>query len=528
MKTLRCYVEDRWHEADAGFQPLVNPCNEEEIARASSRGVDFAAAASHARRTGRAGLAELNIAQRGSLLLEMANVLQGQRDELIALSLENTGATRKDAKFDIDGGIFTLAHYGELGREIGERRLFLDGDGIQLGRSPRFWGQHILVPRSGVAVQINAFNFPVWGFAEKAACALLAGMPVVTKPATSTALVTERAVAALIEAGILPAGSLSLICGSTGNLLDCLGPQDVLAFTGSARTALQLRGKANLLESSTRVNIEADSLNAAVLAPDVGPADETFAVFLADVAREVTQKSGQKCTAVRRIIVPAERMAEVRDELVERLGAAVVGNPADRSITMGPLATRAQLDDAVAGVTKLRSEAKVVHGTGERIDGVANPEGKGFFFAPTLLAIEAGSPSDVVHRHEVFGPVATLLGYDGSTDSAAELVARGGGSLVTSLYTDDRDFVSGFLVRGGSTSGRLYVGSEKVAAQLPGSGLALPQVLHGGPGRAGGGEELGGMRGVGLYLQRVALTGDRGLVERVAGSRPAKVQDAGA
>ena len=525
MKTLRCFVENRWHEADSDFAPLVDPCSEEQIARASSRGVDFAAAVDHAREEGRTALGELDIGQRGALLIEMARVLQERRDELIELSLQNMGATRKDAKFDIDGGAFTLAHYGELGRSIGERRMFVDGEGVRLGRSARFWGQHVLLPLRGVAVHVNAFNFPVWGFAEKAACALLAGVPVITKPATSSALVAEQAVSAVIDAGILPEGALSLICGSTGDLLDRLGPQDVLSFTGSASTALSLRGKTNLLESSTRVNIEADSLNAAVLGPDAAPGDETWAVFVSEVFREMTQKSGQKCTAVRRILVPTERASDFREELCERLAAVVVGNPTERAVQMGPLATAAQLDDAISGVAKLREEAEFVHGQGERIDGEGNPTGKGFFFGPTLLSASDPSSASAVHEHEVFGPVATILEYDGSAEVAAELVARGGGSLVTSVYSDDREFLASYIERGGSTSGRLYIGSEKVASQLPGSGLALPQVLHGGPGRAGGGEELGDLRGVSLYLQRVALTGDRGMVERLAGSRPERGGD---
>lgn len=518
MKTLRSYVEDRWHEADADFVPLVDPCSEEEIARASSRGVDFGAALEHARSRGGPALHELTLGQRAALLLGVSRRLQEQRDELIELSLRNTGATRKDAKFDVDGGIFTLAHYAELGAGLGERRALLDGEGVQLGRSPRFWGQHVLVPRVGAAVHVNAFNFPVWGFAEKAACAWLAGMPVIVKPATSSALVAARAVELTVESGILPAGALSLICGSTGDLLERLGPQDVLAFTGSASTALSLRAKSNLLAASTRVNIEADSLNAAVLGPDVDEGSETWSLFVADVQREITQKTGQKCTAVRRIFVPAERIDAVEAALVEALSAVVVGNPNERSVTMGPLATRRQLDDAVEGVAELRRQARLVHGSGERTDGAGNPAGRGFFLGPTLLRAEESARA--VHEREVFAPVATLVAFDGSAASAAEGVARGGGSLVCSLYSDDREFVGDMLARGGAWSGRVYIGSQKVAAQLPGSGLALPQVLHGGPGRAGGGEELGGLRGVALYTQRVALTGDRGLIERLAGSRP--------
>ena len=519
MKKLQSYVEDRWHQADGGFVPLIDPCSEEEIAQASSRGIDFGALVDHARRKGRPALQELTISQRATMLVEMSKLLQAHRDELITLSLSNTGSTRKDAKFDVDGGIFTLAHYGELGRALGEKPYFLDGEGVQLGRSARFWGQHLLAPLDGVALQINAFNFPVWGFAEKAACALLAGVPVITKPATSSALVAARCVEVIVEAGLLPPGALSFVCGSAGDLVERLGPQDVLAFTGSADTALKLRSKLNLLESSTRVNIEADSLNAALLGPDVDPAGETWALFIHDVEREMTQKTGQKCTAVRRILAPAARMEEVQSALVERLSGVVLGNPRDSAVTMGPLATAQQLEDAVAGVAKLRQDGRLVLGDGARTDGRGNPPGKGFFFAPTLLRADDAQAAATVHSHEVFGPVATLLAYDGDPARAAELVARGGGSLVTSLYSDDRAFIQRYIGHGGSTSGRLYVGSEKVAGQLPGSGVAMPQLLHGGPGRAGGGAELGGARGLELYLQRVAVSGDRALLERLLGTR---------
>jgi oxepin-CoA hydrolase/3-oxo-5,6-dehydrosuberyl-CoA semialdehyde dehydrogenase len=267
------------------------------------------------------------------------------------------------------------------------------------------------------------------------------------------------------------------------------------------------------------VNIEADSLNAAVLAPDVQAGSETWAAFVRDVVREMTQKSGQKCTAVRRILVPRDRLTGVQEALSERLAEVVVGNPRDASVTMGPLATAAQLDAAISGVTLLRREADLVLGHGERIDGTGGTPGKGYYFPPVLLRAKDGAKAAEVHRHEVFGPVATLLAYDGTASQAAEIVALSGGSLVTSLYGDDREWLHEFLRRGGATSGRLYIGSEKVAAQLPGSGLALPQLLHGGPGRAGGGAELGGLSGLELYTQRVALSGDRAIVERLAGSR---------
>jgi oxepin-CoA hydrolase/3-oxo-5,6-dehydrosuberyl-CoA semialdehyde dehydrogenase len=513
METLRSYVTGRWHAADDGFQALVDPSAGEPIARASSRGVDFGAVLAWARERGGPALRELSFAQRAGLLKEMSRALRDHRDELLELSRVNTGTTLSDGAFDVDGATGTLAYYAATGKRLGDRWAAIEDDGVQLARSEAFWGRHVLVPRRGVAVCINAFNFPAWGFAEKAACALLAGVPVVTKPATATALVAHRAVEIVIEAGVLPEGALQLVCGGTGDLLDRLGPQDVLAFTGSADTAAHLRDRDNLRTANTRINVEADSLNAAVLAPGA-EGGATFDLFLKDVVREMTQKSGQKCTAVRRILVPAAVADRVEEALSAKLATVVTGNPADESVTMGPLATAQQLQDTVAGVAELRSAARVVAGTGERVDGVGSSAGKGYFFAPTLLRSDEPGPSPV-HEREVFAPVATLVPYDGAAASAAETVGLAGGTLVTSVYGDDRGWLGDFVAGVAAYTGRIYVGTEGSAPEAPGSGIALPQSLHGGPGRAGGGEELGGLVGVKLYLQRVALQGERATVERL-------------
>ena len=517
MKILRSYVAGAWHEASGGFATLVDPSTEEPVARASSEGVDFGAALAWARERGGPALRQLSFAERGELLKAMSGVLREGRDELLELSRINNGTTRRDGNFDVGGGSATLAYYAGVARSLGARSVLVDGDGVQLSRDESFWGQHVLVPRHGVAVFINAFNFPVWGFAEKAACALAAGMPMIVKPATATALVAERAVEMVIEAGILPPGALQLVCGRTGDLLDRLGPQDVLAFTGSAETARIFRTHPHLIGVNTRLNVEADSLNAAVLGPDVGEDAVTMGLFLKDVSREISQKTGQKCTAVRRILVPASHLALVRGHLTERLEQVVTGNPADESVTMGPLATAAQLEDAIGGAAELMAEAGAVLGGGHRVDGAGSPAGKGYFFAPTLL--EAGDARDVdaVHRREVFAPLATLLPYDGSAAEAAEIVALGGGTLVTSVYSDDEAWLGRYLAGAGNTTGRIYLGSESSAGAAPGSGVALPQTLHGGPGRAGGGEELGGLAGMRLYMQRLALQGSRVMVDSVAG-----------
>jgi len=515
MKTLKSYVCGEWFEADSAFSALHDPCTEEAIAQASAAGLDRAAALEFGRLAGGLALRSMSFVERADLLMAMSKALHAHRDELIDLSIHNTGCTRKDAKFDLDGATGTLAFYSYLARELGEGRLRADGEGAALGRSAKFWGQHVGIPRQGVAVLVNAFNFPAWGFAEKTACAFAAGMPVLIKPATSTALGTERCVEILVEADILPPGSLSLLCGEPGDLIKHLGAQDVLAFTGSAHTAMKLRSLPNLLQHSTRVNIEADSLNAAVLAPDVEAGSETWDLFVREVVREMTQKTGQKCTAVRRIFVPEERMDEVQETLVSFLQEFVVGNPRDESVTMGPLVSQVQLEDAVRGVQELAAEAKIVLGSGKRCDGVGATAGKGYFFAPVLLRAASADALEVVHTREVFGPVATLVPYDGTAETVSPLLGQGGGTLVTSAYTDDVEWARTLVEQSGAWTGRMYLGSEKMAPMATGSGLTLPQSVHGGPGRAGGGQELGGLHGLDLYLQRVAVQGSRAMVTRI-------------
>jgi oxepin-CoA hydrolase/3-oxo-5,6-dehydrosuberyl-CoA semialdehyde dehydrogenase len=340
-------------------------------------------------------------------------------------------------------------------------------------------------------------------------------MPVITKPATATALVAERVVRILIDAKVLPDGALSLLCGSVGDLLDHLGCQDALGFTGSADTAYLLRSKEGLLRRGVAVNVEADSLNAAVLAPDVEPGSETWNLFVRDVATDMTQKAGQKCTAIRRILVPAARLDDAKAALVERLQAVRVGNPAVDSVGMGPLATASQLKDAKAGVARLLPECDVVFGSTDEpaLEG-ASP-GKGYFLGPILLQAKDSARATAVHEVEVFGPVSTILPYDGRVETAAALVRKGDGSLVASVFGDDRDFVRALILEIGPWHGRLYLGSEQMAGQSPGPGTVLPGTIHGGPGRAGGGEELGQYRGLRLYQQRVALEGDRAQIDKM-------------
>jgi 3,4-dehydroadipyl-CoA semialdehyde dehydrogenase len=514
VRTLQSFVEGRWIAGTGRTEILQNPATEEPLAQVSSEGLDRGAALAFARTTGGPALRSMSFAARGALLRAMCETIQAHREELIELAVANGGNTRSDAKFDIDGATFTLSAYAELGKALGETRILVDGEGVQLGRTPRFHGQHIRVPRHGVAVHINAFNFPAWGLAEKAAAALLAGMPVLAKPATSSALVAQRIVEILAERNTLPAGALSLLLGNAGDLLAHVGPQDVVAFTGSSTTGEVIRAMPAVIRNSVRVNVEADSLNAAVLGPDAEPGSEICDYFLKDVLRDMTQKAGQKCTAIRRVLVPRVFADRVRDELVDRLAAVVVGNPASDGIRMGPVATAQQHEDVRAGVDALARDGRLVFGNGA-LAPVGAPDGKGYYVSPVLLEVEPGAAAPTVHSREVFGPVATVIPYDGGADEAAAIVSRGQGGLVSSVYSEDVAFTSDVVLGLAPFHGRVFLGSAKIAEQSPGPGTVLPTLVHGGPGRAGGGEELGGLRGLEFYMQRVALEGSRPVIDRI-------------
>lgn len=503
MLELRSYMGGQWVAGKGAPQVLLNPATEEPLAQASSEGIDLAAALEHARHVGGPALRELGFAGRGALLKAMAGAIQAERDRLLELGIANGGNTRSDAKFDVDGAIGTLLAYAELAPALGEGRMIAEGEGIQLGRSPRFHGQHALVPRRGVAVHVNAFNFPAWGFAEKAAVALLAGMPVLAKPATSSAMLAHRIMELIVEKGILPQGALSLLIGAPRDLLAHLGAQDVLAFTGSGDTGERIRALPNVLRESVRVNVEADSLNAAVLGPDVEPRSDMYELFLKEVVRDVTQKAGQKCTAIRRLVVPAAVAQSVRDDLVELLGAVKVGDPALEDTGMGPLATASQLAEAREGVPRLGGRLA--------LGGTEPVAEKGFFLSPVLVE----EPGDAVHEREVFGPVASLIAY---AEDPAAIVARGKGGLVCSIYSEDQEFLHKTVSEVAPYHGRIYLGHPKIELS-PGPGTVLPQLVHGGPGRAGGGEELGGPRGLAFYLQRTALEGSRPVIAKIIGAK---------
>lgn len=507
VKQLTSYVAGAWTPGTSAGATLHNPTTGKALATASTEGIDFAATVAFARDKGVPALAEMTFAQRGQILAGLADALHKHRDELLALETANGGATRGDGKFDLDGGIGALAHYAELGKGLGEVRLLKDGDSEKLGRGARWVGQHFHGPRRGVAVHINAFNFPIWGMAEKMAMAILGGMPVVTKPATSTAMIAHRAAEILVESKLLPDGAFSFVAGSVGDLLNHLQYQDVVSFTGSSATAGKIRSNQNLLDNNVAIAVEADSLNSVVLGPGVDPSDETYDAFLRDVVREMTQKTGQKCTAIRRILVPKSSVDQVVEDLKENLANITVGDPTQgRAVQMGPVTSKSQLEDIGAGLAQLQEVADLAYGDGGRGE-LAGVDSAGYFMGPVLLVAKSSDAKSPVHKVEVFGPVATVVPYDGTAADACRIAAYAGGALVTSIYTDDRDFGTSLATMAAPSHGRIFVYNEKAAAMM-GPGAVFPQLMHGGPGRAGGGVELGGLRGLMFYLQPFVVQGD--------------------
>lgn len=503
MKDLPSYTLGQWHTGTGTPAILVNATSEEPLAQVNAAGIDMAQVLQYSREKGIPGLRRLGFAGRGRMLKELADKIQEHREELIDLSIANAGSTRGDAKFDIDGATGTLAAYAHFSKNLGDGNFLPDGTGIKLGRTARFWGQHIWVPREGVAVHINAFNFPAWGQMEKIACGLLAGVPVIEKPGTPTALIAWRVAEITARSGLLPEGAYQFICGSTGNLLDLMGPQDCLAFTGSSVTGAKLRGNDNLVRNNVRVNIEADSLNAALLGPDVMDDCETYDLFLQNVALDITQKTGQKCTAVRRIFVPEARLEKVQEDVLATLQRTKVGDPLEKDVRMGPLSSKAQWNDVRAGIERQAEHASVLCG------GTDPLREKGFFVAPTLLRAHSAN-AEIFHNEEVFGPVAALLPYSGEVDEVVALANRGGGGLVASIYSNDAAWSDSVVLGISPWHGRVWIGSDRMASQSFPPGMVLPALVHGGPGRAGGGEELGGTRGLEFYMQRTALQGFQG------------------
>ncbi len=515
---LQSYIAGRWLGASPA-QTLLSAINGRAVAHTHAEAIDFAEALDHARRVGVPGLLQLDFQQRAARLRALAKYLAERKEQLYAVSA-HTGATRNDSWIDIEGGSGTLSAYAAVGgNELPSGNVVHEGPVLALSKKGGFAGTHVLVPRRGVAVHINAFNFPIWGLLEKLAPSFLAGMPVIAKPATATSYLTEAMVRLAIESGLLPDGALQLVIGGTGDLLDRLQGNDVVTFTGSADTAARLRVHANLVRQSIPFNAEADSLNCAILAPDVTPDDEEFDLFVKEVAREMTVKAGQKCTAIRRAIVPRQHLDAVATRLRERLSKVVVGDPAQEGVRMGALASQDQRADVAERVAALRRDAQLVCGGDAAFAPLGEGVAKGAFFAPTLLLCERPLDSDAVHDIEAFGPVSTLMAYDdaGGIDEALTLAARGRGSLVGTLVTKTPAVAAHAIPLAAAWHGRLLVLDREAAVESTGHGSPLPQLKHGGPGRAGGGEELGGLRAVTHYLQRCAVQGSPTMLAAVTG-----------
>lgn len=520
--TLQSFIGGRWI-GQHGAQVLRSALNGQPLFRTHEETPDFAEAVDFGRTRGVPALMALDFQQRAARLKALALYLNERKEQLYALS-HHSGATRADSWIDIEGGTGTLFAYAGVGaRELPSGNLVHEGPALPLGKQNQFAGTHILVPRGGVAVHINAFNFPIWGMLEKFAPTFLAGMPCIVKPASATSYLTEATVRLMHESGLLPEGSLQLVIGSTGDLLDRLQGQDVVTFTGSADTAAKLRVNANLVRHSIPFNAEADSLNCAILAPEITPDDPEFDLFVKEVAREMTVKAGQKCTAIRRAIVPAKHIDAVAERLRERLAKVVVGDPSVEGVKMGALASHAQQADVAERVNALLAGSELLFGARDgfapRGEGVA----EGAFFAPTLLRAHDPHAEGGAHDIEAFGPVSTLMAYE-DLDEAVALAARGKGSLVASLVTKDPAVAARVVPVMGALHGRVHILDREAAAESTGHGSPLPMLKHGGPGRAGGGEELGGLRAVKHYLQRTAVQGSPSMLaavtrEHVRGAR---------
>ncbi|MGO3929682.1 phenylacetic acid degradation bifunctional protein PaaZ [Rhodopseudomonas pseudopalustris] len=502
--TLQSLALDRWTTPETGLVDIPSAVDGRVVARASSAGLDFAAMVRHARDLGGPALRKMSFHRRADMLKALGAYL-GERKEMLYALAADTGANRRDNAIDIDGGLVTLAAYASRGRrELPDARFVTEGEAESLSKRGSFVGQHILSPLHGVAIHINAFNFPCWGLLEKLAPALLAGVPVIAKPATATAYVTEALVKLIHQSGLLPAGALQLVCGGLGDLFDHLGGQDVIAFTGSIETSEKLRAHPSIALHSIRFIAERDSLNAAILGSDITPADPEFDLFIREVVREMTAKAGQKCTAIRRVLAPRAQEAAVIEALKAKFAEVRLGDPRHDDKAMGPLVSRDQRDAVRVAIAALSTEAEIVFGNPDSCSGEGIDTEAGAYMSPILLRARDPMQALEVHDTEAFGPVATVLAYD-DVDQAIELVRRGEGSLVASLFTNDDGVAEQIALGIAPWHGRLLIVDRDCAAESTGHGAPLPALVHGGPGRAGGGEELGGMRSVAHYMQRTAI-----------------------
>ena len=516
VQAVPSFAAGSWVAPGAGARPVESAITGAVIAEAGNDALDVEAMLEYARSVGGPALRKLTFHDRARMLKALALYLRGHRQRLYDLSFD-TGATQKDNLIDIDGGIGTMLVFASKGRrEMPDAQVYLDGDVEMLSRNGTFLGQHICTPLLGVAVHINAFNFPVWGMLEKLAPAILAGVPAIVKPATATCYVTEACVRMILESGLLPEGAVQLVSGGLGSMLDHLGAQDVVAFTGSAQTALKLRSAPNLLRESVRFMSEQDSLNASVLGPDAAPGTPEFDLFVKEATREITAKAGQKCTAIRRIIAPQGHVEALIDALSNRLSKTVIGDPRNEATRMGAVVSQSQKRDVLEKVAALSTEAECVFGDPDAFEVEGAEVQGGSFLPPMLLRCADPDAAVQVHETEAFGPVSTVMGYR-DVDHAIDLLNKGKGSLVASVITRDGDTARQMAMGAAAWHGRLYFNNRDSMAESTGHGSPLPHMVHGGPGRAGGGEELGGVRGVMHYMQRTAVQGSPDILTAIGG-----------
>jgi oxepin-CoA hydrolase/3-oxo-5,6-dehydrosuberyl-CoA semialdehyde dehydrogenase len=505
MNKLENYITGTWIIGDGDGQVLHDAVTGEEIAIATTKGLDFFSILDYGRRIGNPALRKMSFHERGRMLRALAIYLNEKKEKFYQVSYK-TGATKTDSWIDIEGGFGNLFSNASLRRKFPDLPYCTDGDPVALSKGGNFMGHHILVPKEGVAVHINAFNFPVWGMLEKCAVNWLAGMPAIVKPATITSFLTEAVVKEIIVSGILPEGALQLICGSAGDILDHVTAQDVITFTGSKSTGLKLRSHPKILNESVPFNMEADSLNAIVLGEDVLPSMPEWDIFIKEVRKEMTVKAGQKCTAIRRIFVPENKMEDIWKAIASSLQQTTIGNPLNEKVRMGALAGESQRIEVKKQIQKLLASSQIVYGSLDSVEVIDADANKGAFISPILLKNEKPFSSNEVHDVEVFGPVSTIMPYKDLTE-AIDLSKKGKGSLCSTIVTADNNIATDYIINAGTYHGRMLVLNAECAKESTGHGSPLPMLVHGGPGRAGGGEEMGGIRGVKHYMQRVAIQG---------------------
>ena len=513
MHKLENFVTGKWITGDGDGQVLLNAVNGDPISAATTKGLDFAAMLHYGRTVGGPNLRKMTFHERGRMLKALAFHLTEKKDIFYKISYK-TGATKLDSWIDIEGGIGNLFANASLRRKFPNQSFCLDGESHNLSKGSTFMGQHILVPKEGIAVHINAYNFPIWGMLEKIAVNLLAGVPAIVKPASITSFLTEAVVKEIAASNILPEGALQLLCGSAGDMLDHVTYEDVVTFTGSKTTGLMLKSNKRILEDSVPFNMEADSLNCIVLGEDVTPEMPEWEIFIKEVRKEMTVKAGQKCTAIRRIFVPENKLEDIYLAIGKALAQTTIGNPENDKVRMGALAGKGQVQEVRDNVELLLKTSSILYGSLDEVDVIDADKTKGAFLSPLLLLNQKPFESEDVHSIEAFGPVSTIMPYNG-IDEAVALAKKGKGSLVCSIVTASDKIATEFVLRSGSHHGRILVLNNECAKESTGHGSPLPLLVHGGPGRAGGGEEMGGVRGVKHYMQRVAVQGSPTMITAI-------------